>query len=76
MKTFLFSVVLCIVTTACSHRAQHAAYDIIHERERQECLKLGQRDCPRTENYEQYKKQRDEVLQIEKTEEAKQIIME
>ena len=71
MKIFLFGVVLTIVTSACSNRAQHAAYDMLHERERQECLKQGQRDCPRTENYEQYKKQRKEALQIENTEEVK-----
>lgn len=71
MKIFLWSVVLGILTTACSNRSQHAVYDMLHERERQECLKLGQRDCTRTESYEQYKKQREEVLHIENVEEVK-----
>lgn len=59
MKIFLLSLVL-VMLTACS---QQAVYTMIHERERQECLKQGRSDCPRTENYEQYKKQREEVIQ-------------
>ena len=58
MKIFLLSLVL-VMLTACS---QQAVYTMIHERERQECLKQGRSDCPRTENYEQYKKQREEVI--------------
>ena len=62
MKIFLFSVVLSIVTTACSNRAQHATYDMLHERERQECLKQGRSDCPTAESYDKYKQKRDELI--------------
>ena len=62
MKIFLLSVALIIATTACSNRARHAAYDMLHERERQECLKQGRSDCPSIEPYEKYKQKRDEVI--------------
>lgn len=52
--------------TACS---QQAVYTMLHERERQECLKQGRSDCPRTDNYDKYKKQREEVIQFQNTEE-------
>ena len=45
--------------TACS---QQAVYDMLHEKERQECLKQGNSDCPRAENYNEYKKQREKVI--------------
>lgn len=67
MKTILFSLVL-VMLTACS---QQAAYTMIHEKERQECLKQGRSDCPRTYNYEKYKKQREEVIQFQNTEESR-----
>jgi len=65
MKVLLLSLVL-VMLTACS---QQAVYTMIHERERQECLKQGRSDCPRTDNYEKYKKQREEVIQFQNTEE-------
>lgn len=58
MKTFLFSIVL-VMLTACS---QQAAYDMLHERERQECLKQGHSDCPPAESYDKYKQKRDELI--------------
>lgn len=59
MKIFLFSLVLMMLT-ACN---KQAVYTMIHERERQECLKQGGSDCPRAENYKEYKKQREEVIE-------------
>jgi hypothetical protein len=35
---------------------------MMHERERQECLKQGNKDCPRGESYQQYKKDRQEII--------------
>ena len=35
---------------------------MMHERERQECLKQGNIDCPRGESYQQYKKARQEII--------------
>ena len=61
MKIILFSLVL-VLLTACS---KQAVYNMMHERERQECLKQGRNDCPRQENDNKYKQQRDEVLQRE-----------
>jgi hypothetical protein len=58
MKISLVSLVL-IMLTACS---QHAVYDMLHERERQECLKQGRSDCPSAESYDKYKQKRDEVM--------------
>lgn len=58
MKIIL-SILTIIILPACS---QHTVYDMIHERERQECLKQGRTDCPRAENYDKYKRQRDESL--------------
>lgn len=63
MKTLLLGFSLIMLTASCSNRSKEAVYTMIHERERQECLKQGRSDCPRTENYEQYKKQREEVIQ-------------
>ena len=62
MKFFLSSIVVVILTTSCSNRTKHAVYDMMHERERQECLKQGRSDCPRTERYDEYKQKRDELI--------------
>lgn len=62
MKFILLSLVLAVLTVSCSNRAKHAVYDMMHERERQECLKQGRSDCPRTDSYNEYKKQRDDVI--------------
>lgn len=51
-----------MLTASCSHQTKEAVYNMMHERERQECLKQGREDCPRGKNYQQYKKQRDEVI--------------
>lgn len=67
MKFFLLTTILIIVTASCSNRTQHAVYDMIHERERQACLKQGRMDCPRGESYDKYKNQRDEVIQYDNT---------
>ena len=61
MKLLLVSILL-VMLTACS---QQAVYDMLHERERQECLKRDRGDCPRAESYDKYKKQRDEIIQHE-----------
>ncbi|GMR16463.1 MAG: hypothetical protein BMS9Abin31_0799 [Gammaproteobacteria bacterium] len=63
MKTLL-PIITFLILTACS---QQAVYDMIHERERQECLKKGHADCPRTGDYDKYKRQRDEVIQYDNT---------
>lgn len=65
MKVFLLSLALLLSTAACSDRSKHAVYDMIHERERQECLKQGRTDCPRGDSYNKYKSQRDEVIQYD-----------
>ena len=65
MKIILFSLVLVLLTVSCSQRTKEAVYNMMHERERQECLKQGRNDCPRQENDNKYKQQRDEVLQRE-----------
>ena len=62
MKFFLFIVVVVILTTSCSNRTKHAVYDMLHERERQECLKQGRSDCQRIESYDEYKQKRDELI--------------
>ena len=65
MKIFLLSFILVMVTVSCSQRTKEAVYNMMHERERQECLKQGRSDCHRAESYYKYKQQRDEVLQHE-----------
>ncbi|MDH5660774.1 MAG: hypothetical protein OEY65_07220 [Gammaproteobacteria bacterium] len=35
---------------------------MLHERERQECLKQGRSDCPGADSYDQYKQKRDETI--------------
>ena len=62
MKIFLISFALVMLTASCSHQTKEAVYNMMHERERQDCLKQGREDCPRGESYQQYKKQRDEVF--------------
>lgn len=62
MKPLLFSFVLILLTTACSDRSKHVVYDMLHEKNRQDCLKEGRSDCPPREGYGDYKKQRDEVV--------------
>lgn len=59
MKLLLISISL-VMLAACG---QQAVYDMMHEKNRQECLKDGHSDCPRAESYDEYKKQRDEVIQ-------------
>lgn len=58
MKVLLLSIVL-VMLTACSRQA---AYEMLHERERQECLKQGRSDCPPAESYDKYKQKRDELI--------------
>ena len=67
MKTILFSLVV-IMLSACSNQA---VYDMLHEREQQECLKQGHSDCQRTESYNKYKQKRDEEIQFQGTENIK-----
>lgn len=35
---------------------------MMHERERQECLKQGNRDCPREKNYQKFEKDRQDII--------------
>ena len=65
MKIFLVSFVLIMSTASCSNQANEAVYNMMHERERQECLEQATSDCPRTDSYQKYKKERDEVIQYE-----------
>ena len=60
MRIILLSLIM--LTVSCSQRTKETVYNMIHERERQECLQQGRRDCPRTESFEKYNKQRDEVI--------------
>ena len=62
MKIFLLSIALVVLTASCSSRAKHAVYDMMHEKERQDCLQQGRTDCPRAESYNKYKQQRDEEI--------------
>lgn len=45
--------------TACS---QQSVYDMLHEKQRQDCLKQGRSDCHRAESYDKYNQKRDEVM--------------
>lgn len=65
MKVFLISFLLIISTVSCSNQAKEAVYNMVHERERQQCLQQGNIDCPRTDSYKKYKKDRNEVMQYE-----------
>ena len=58
MKIILLSSIF-VILTACS---QQAVYNMLHERERQECLKQGRSDCPKTDSYNEYKQQREESI--------------
>lgn len=62
MKIFLFSLALATLTVSCSNRSKHAVYDMMHEKQRQDCLKQGRSDCPGAERYDKYKQKRDEEL--------------
>lgn len=62
MKIFFVIFILGMSTASCSNRAKHAVYDMLHEKQRQECLMQGRQDCPRTENYDDYSRQRQEVM--------------
>ncbi len=61
MKIF-YPIITFLILTACS---QQVVYDALHERERQLCLKQALTDCSRSESYEKYKKQREEVIQYD-----------
>ena len=60
MKFFLLGLI--ILTASCSQPAKEAVYNMMHERERQECLKQGRSDCPRGESYDKYKQKREDVI--------------
>jgi len=63
MKIFFFSLVLVLLTTSCSSRTKQALYDTINAKNRQDCLNQGRSDCPRADEYNEYEKQRKEVMQ-------------
>jgi len=58
MKFFLLSLVFMMLA-ACNTKT---VYSMIHERERQECLKQGRSDCQRVESYDKYKEKREEII--------------
>ena len=62
MSVFILSFILVMLTVSCSHKPKEAVYNMLHEKERQECLKQGRSDCPRAERFDKYNKQRDEVI--------------
>ncbi|MCW8901719.1 MAG: hypothetical protein OQK75_07020 [Gammaproteobacteria bacterium] len=62
MKIFLTSFVFMMLTASCGNKSQEAFYNMIHERERQECLKQGRTECPRGESYDKYKQKREDVI--------------
>ena len=62
MKFFLISFILVMLTVSCSDKTKETVYNMMHERERQECLKQGRSDCPRVEHFDKYNNQRDEVI--------------
>ncbi len=65
MKIFFIGFAIVLLTTSCSDRSKHAVYDMIQERERQECLKQGRKDCHRGQSYDKYKAQREEAIQYD-----------
>ena len=72
MRLFLMCLGVMLLIPACSDRGTQAVYDLIHERERQQCLQQGRSDCPRAENYNKYKQQRDEILHPDNPEQLNQ----
>ena len=62
MKISLIGFILVMSTVSCSYKAKETVYNMMQERERQECLKEGISDCPRAERFDKYNKQRDEVV--------------
>lgn len=62
MKVFLISFVLIILTASCSNQANEAVYNMMHEKQRQDCLQQRNKDCPRSESYKEYKQKRDDVF--------------
>ena len=66
MKVLISGFLILFFTTACGEHSKHAFYDILHESERQKCLREGQKDCPRETIYEAYKKDREEAIQYDK----------
>lgn len=61
MKIIFSCLVLVMLTVSCSPRTKEAVYNMMHDLERQECLKQGNKDCSRGESYQQYKKVRQEI---------------
>lgn len=68
MRIFILSFILVMLTVSCSYKTKEAVYNMMHERERQECLKQGRSDCPRIEPYDKYKQQREEIIQFQNKE--------
>lgn len=58
--------IICVAgLNACAKDGNHSRlwYDMLHERQRQECINAGGRDCERPQSYDRYKAQRDEASQ-------------
>jgi len=63
MKILLTSIALILLTASCSsQQAKEAVYNMMHGKQRQDCLQQRNQDCPRSESYNEYKQKRDEVL--------------
>ena len=60
----LLFIMACVAgLSACAKDGNQSRlwYDMLHERQRQECIAAGGRDCERPQSYEQYKAQRNEA---------------
>ena len=64
MKILITCFALILLTTSCSsHSAKATLYNVLHEKQRQDCILRGQQDCPRVQKYETFKKERDRELE-------------
>ena len=63
MKVFFSSLFLVLLTASCSsEKTKEAVYNMMHGKQRQDCLQLKNQDCPRAESYKAYKQKHEEVL--------------
>lgn len=64
MKIVLTSIILVLLTASCSsNQAKEAVYNMMHDKQRQDCLQQRNKECPRSESYNDYKQKRDVVLE-------------
>ena len=63
MKILLSSIAIMLLTASCSsQQAQEAFYNMMHGKQRQDCLQQGNTDCPQAESFKDYNQKRDEVI--------------